>query len=189
MSQESDEYELFVEKIYKKLLGAKVTVHRRKPYTGRVSGREIVVDVSFNYDLAGADLLCVIECKCYNHAVPVDDVEEFHSKLDDIGAQKGIMITTVGYQDGAMRTAKGRRIALALLTNKSQTGELKFVVNVGGKEKHRGEEEEFFQGNLRAPLDHFEGGYRFDSIHEFLSTLFKAEHEEWYHKKYLPRLE
>jgi hypothetical protein len=189
MSHESDECELFVQKVYNNLLGAKVTVHRRKPYTGRVSRREIVVDLSFNYDLVGADLLCVIECKCYNHAVPVDDVEEFHSKLDDIGAQKGIMITTVGYQDGAIKTAKGRRIALALLTNKPQTGELIFIVNVGGKDKPREEEEEFLQGNLRAPQEHFEGGYRFVGIHQFLSTLFKEEHEEWYRKKYLPRLE
>jgi hypothetical protein len=75
------------------------------------------------------------------------------------------------------------------LTNKPQTGELTYVVNVGGKDKPQGEEEEFFQGNLRAPLDHFEGGYRFDGIHQFLNTLFKQEHEELYRKKYLPLLE
>jgi restriction system protein len=57
-----------------------------------------------------------VECKCYAHKVSVDDIEEFHSKIDDIGAHKGIMVTTVGYQEGAVKTARGRGIALALLT-------------------------------------------------------------------------
>ena len=94
-----------------------------------MSQREIKVDVSFNYDIAGANLLFLVECKCYSHKVPVDDVEEFHSKLDDIGAHKGILITTRGFQDGAIKTARGRGIALAMLTTEHQPGELKYVVN------------------------------------------------------------
>jgi restriction system protein len=122
MTTSSDDYEQFVRQVVASLVG--VTVHHKRVYTGRVSHREIEVDVSFNYDVAGADLLFLVECKCYGHAVPVNDVEEFHSKIDDIGAHKGIMVTTRGFQDGAIRTARGRGIALALLTTEHQPGEL-----------------------------------------------------------------
>ena len=102
MTSSSDDYERFVQQVMASLVG--VTVHHKRVYTGRLSHRDIEIDVSFNYDVAGADLLFLVECKCYRHAVPVNDVEEFHSKIDDIGAHKGILVTTKGFQDGAVRT-------------------------------------------------------------------------------------
>jgi hypothetical protein len=99
MTKTSDSYEQFTQQVISSLVG--VTVHHQRVYTGRVSQRDIKVDVSFNYQIAGADLLFLVECKCYAHSVPVDDVEEFHSKIDDIGAHKEIMVTTVGFQEGA----------------------------------------------------------------------------------------
>jgi hypothetical protein len=66
-----------------------VDVFHGKSYEGRITGRKIKVDVSFTLSIAGgAKLLVIVECKNYNHRVPVDDVEELHSKIDDIGAQK-----------------------------------------------------------------------------------------------------
>ncbi len=109
-----------------------MTVYHQKVYRGRISQRDIKIDVSFDYNVAGANLLFLVECKCYNHSGPVDDVEEFHSKIDDIGAHKGIMVTAVGFQDGTIKTAKGRGIALALLTREHQDGELVYVINTIG---------------------------------------------------------
>ena len=103
--------------------------HQRE-FVGIRSQRKIKVDVSFEMSaLGGAKTTYVVECKCNKHSVPVDDVEEFHSKLDDIGAHKGIMVTTVGFQEGAIKTAKGRGIALALLTDEPQKNEIRYVVN------------------------------------------------------------
>jgi len=169
MTKKAEEYEQFTQKVIKELVG--VTVHPQKIYKGRVSQRDIKVDVSFNYTIAGADLLFLVECKCYNHAVPVDDVEEFHSKVDDIGAHKGIMVTTVGFQKGTIKTAKGRGIALALLTKERQKGELVYVVNVAGPPKRSQPNEGFWQGNFRGPLDNFDGGFRFESMGQFLGML------------------
>jgi len=169
MSKESDDYEQFTKKVIKELVG--VTVHHQKVYTGRISQRDIKIDVSFNYTIAGADFLFLVECKCYNHAVPVDDVEEFHSKLDDIGAHKGIMVTAVGFQDGTIKTAKGRGIALALLTKEHQKGELVYVVNTAGPLKIPPSNERFWQGNFRGPLDNFDSGFRFESMGQFLGML------------------
>jgi hypothetical protein len=171
MSKESDEYEMFTKRVMEELVG--VTVHRQKVYTGRLSHRDIKIDVSFNYSVAGSDLLFLVECKCYNHAVPVDDVEEFHSKIDDIGAHKGIMVTTIGFQDGTIKTAKGRGIALALLTKKPQKGELRYVVNkIGTKQMPMlPSNENFWQGNFLGPLGCYDGGLRFEGMGQFLSML------------------
>lgn len=129
----SVEYEKFVESVLATMVGAEV--YRGKSYVGRITGRTIKVDVSFTIKVAGgASILILVECKCYGHNVPVDDVEEFHSKLDDIGAQKGIIVTTMGFQSGALKAAKGRRIALALITPNSASQELSFVVNADDDE-------------------------------------------------------
>lgn len=169
MSKESDDYEKFTKKVLKELVG--VTVQHQKVYRGLISQRDIKIDVSFNYTIAGADLLFLVECKCYNHAVLVDDVEEFHSKIDDIGAHKGIMVTTVGFQDGTIRTAKGRGIALALLTKEHQEGELEYVVNKIGQMTTPPPNEGFWQGNFLGPPGSYNGGLRFESMGRFLGML------------------
>ena len=181
MTKTSDNYEQFTRKVISSLVG--VTVHHQRVYTGRISQREIKIDVSFNYQVAGADLLFLVECKCYAHSVPVDDVEEFHSKIDDIGAHKGIMVTTVGFQDGAVKTARGRGIALALLTNEHQPGELRYVVNSVAPPKRMPTNEGFWQGNFKGPLDSYNGGLRFENIGQFLGMLCMDAMEKVRQKK------
>ena len=164
MTSAAEEYENFVSQVVSSLVG--VEVFERKAYVGRISGRSIKVDVSFVLRVAGgANLLVLVECKHYNHRVPVDDVEEFHSKIDDIGAQKGILITTVGFQSGAIKAAKGRRIALALLTKEPQPGEIRYVMASAGERElpPRRENHEFLQGNIKGVLGTNSGGIRFES--------------------------
>ncbi|MFC1572439.1 restriction endonuclease [Candidatus Eisenbacteria bacterium] len=170
MTTPSENYEQFTQRVIGSLVG--VDVHRGHIYTGRVSKRQIKVDVSFAYSIAnGANVLFIVECKCYNRRVPVDDVEEFHSKLDDIGAHKGIMVTTVGFQRGAIETARGRGIALALLTSEFQPGELRYVVNATTTAKPGRDGGQFWQGNLRGPRSNYDGGFRFEGIGQFLGLL------------------
>jgi len=56
----------------------------------------------------------VWECKNYGHKVPVDDAEEFHAKLEQVGADrtKGTMITPVGFDTGTVEYAKSKGIGL-----------------------------------------------------------------------------
>lgn len=169
MTKSSDNYELFTQQVISSLVG--VAVHHQRIYSGRISQREIKVDVSFNYSIAGANLLFLVECKCYAHKVSVDDIEEFHSKIDDIGAHKGIMVTTVGYQEGAVKTARGRGIALALLTTEHQAGELRYIVNSASRPKPMPPNTTFWQGNFMGPLDNYDRGFRFEGIGQFLGML------------------
>ena len=81
------------------------------------------------------------------------------------------MVTTVGFQEGTIKTAKGRGIALVLLTKENQKGELEFIVNAAASPKQPLPNERFWQGNLRGPLDYFDGDLRFESMGQFLSFL------------------
>jgi hypothetical protein len=180
VSKSSNYYERFVKKVIKSLVEAGVEVHHQRAYEGRISHRTIKVDVSFEYNIVGAKVVVLVECKCYNHSVPVEDVEEFYSKMDDIGAHKGIMVTTVGFQKGAIDVAKGRGIGLALLTPTHQPGEFIFVLNAAGTQNSKEKNEHFWQGNFRRPTDEHAGGFRFESPGQFLSLLFRDEWlEEW----------
>jgi hypothetical protein len=95
-------------------------------------------------------------------------VDEFFGKLHDIGAHKGIMVTTVGYQNGAIKTAKGHKIALASLSKEPERRKIIFVLNAKGKNEKE-PNENFWQGNLRRPSDSYEVGWRFESMPPFLS--------------------
>lgn len=71
-------------------------------------------------------LIFIIECKNYSHKVPVDDIEEFASKIDQIRYLKihPILITTVGFQSGGLTFSKNRGITLWKVTNNSQCPEI-----------------------------------------------------------------
>ncbi|HYF03983.1 MAG TPA: ImmA/IrrE family metallo-endopeptidase [Patescibacteria group bacterium] len=92
-------------------------IYKKKGYYSRDRESDIIVDISietFIPNLNNYSLLTVIECKKYNHSVPVDDVEEFYSKLRQIsGANaKGIMVSSNTFQKGALKFAQSNGIAL-----------------------------------------------------------------------------
>ncbi|MBA4193582.1 MAG: hypothetical protein C0451_03325 [Comamonadaceae bacterium] len=172
------EYEEFVRKVVESLVG--VDVFQGREFEGRIAGRKIKVDASFVLRIAGgADMLVLVECKHYNHRVPVDDIEEFHSKIDDIGAQKGILITTVGFQAGAVKAATGRRIALALLTEDHRSGEIEYVASYATQFVFTPNQSvEFFQGKIRCLLLAGERGMRFNSFSQVIGMLIVDAHAE-----------
>lgn len=170
------EYELFIQQFCQELLSCSgIQVYHLCEYTGRISQRKIKVDVSFETHVLGAKVLVLVECKYYKSRVDVGDVEEFYSKLDDIGAHKGIIVTTIGFQDGAVKVAKGRGIALALLKEETNSSELHYITKGYDPDKHKMQEVSLFQGNLR-PWGRFSGedykaGFRFDSVETMLKLL------------------
>ena len=100
------------------LIARQCSVHLRTGYRSKERGDEIVVDVSIEVTFPGANdpwLIWVWECKDYSNTVPVNDVEEFHAKLDQIGADrtKGTIIARSGFQAGAVAYARSKGIGLA----------------------------------------------------------------------------
>ncbi len=92
-------------------------IHARKGYYSHDRKKEIVFDISIEIYLPGNDdysILILIECKNYNNPVPVDDVEEFHSKIQQVaGANvKGIVASTNSFQEGAFNFCDSKGIGL-----------------------------------------------------------------------------
>jgi len=57
-------------------------------------------------------MLILVECKHYKDKVEISDLLEFAQRIDDIGAHKGVVVSTVGFQEGAIKVADAHGIAL-----------------------------------------------------------------------------
>lgn len=89
----------------------------RKGYYSKDRGTDIVFDVSIEVYLPGAteySAVVLVECKNYSHSVPVDDVEEFFTKVQQVAAAnaKAVIATTASFQSGARAFAKSKGIGL-----------------------------------------------------------------------------
>ena len=92
-------------------------IFRKKGYYSKDRAKNIIFDVSiesFLPDQESPSLLVLIECKNYNHPVPVDDVEEFYSKVQQIsGANvKGIIASTNSFQEGTLNFSSSKGVGL-----------------------------------------------------------------------------
>lgn len=89
----------------------------KKGYFSRDRGTDIIFDVAIEVYLPGAkdySCLVLIECKNYQHSVPVDDVEEFFTKVQQVAAAKGkaVVASTAAFQSGAREFAKSKGMGL-----------------------------------------------------------------------------
>ena len=96
---------------------ANCKLFRKKGYHSKDRGSEIVFDVSIEVYLPGKtdySMLLLIECKKYTHAVPVDDAEEFFSKVQQVADANGkaIIASTASFQSGTLAFAKSKGIGL-----------------------------------------------------------------------------
>jgi hypothetical protein len=93
--------------------GPNVNVFQRKVYPGAKDPNGYQIDISIELRLApGLFFLIIIECK--DHARPIErsDVQQFIQVRDDISAHKAIIVSTKGFNRGAIRLAESNRIAL-----------------------------------------------------------------------------
>ncbi|MFD3427516.1 restriction endonuclease [Nocardia fluminea] len=80
-----------------------------------------VMDVTARFRLAGMDFLILFECKRHTSAVKRSDVQVLHTKLQSIGAQKGVVVAATGFQSGALEFAKAHGIACVRLVDDAWT--------------------------------------------------------------------
>ena len=109
------DYERFTQEIYQQLVNLDVVrttkVQHNVKLEGR-SGQKHQIDVYWEYEIAGNKQRVAIECKNYNTLVPIGKVRDFKGVLDDLNGVNGIMVTKVGYQEGAKKYAKEYGISL-----------------------------------------------------------------------------
>ena len=111
------EYEIFTQKVYQVLLNADlgrfktIEVQHDVKLKGR-SGQEHQIDVYWKYNIASINHEIIIECKNYSHPVPIGKVRDFYGVISDLNNVSGIMVTKVGYQQGAKKYAETYGIIL-----------------------------------------------------------------------------
>jgi hypothetical protein len=93
-------------------------VARNHKVNGRRSGIDRQVDVWIAATLGDNHLVTVaIECRRYGkRPVSIKDFDAFYGFLDDVGANKGVMIGCSGFTDGAQKRAEGAGIDLRTLS-------------------------------------------------------------------------
>lgn len=89
--------------------------HNRKEKT---SDGEFQLDGYIEYELLNVKHKVIIECKKYTRPVQRSVVMELKPKLESIGAQKGIVMSTSGFQKGAIEYAKQHGIGLIQVVEK-----------------------------------------------------------------------
>lgn len=79
------------------------------------SGVPRQIDVAVQQVVGLHKVLIVIECKHHRQAVDINTVGEFASKLEDVRASEGVLVSPVGYTSGAKDLARDRGIWLRTL--------------------------------------------------------------------------
>lgn len=106
-----EDLELLVAKIQKELAPAAEVLHNQR-LPGRKSGRTRQIDVLVKDRVGQYEIHIVIDCKDYKKPADVKSVEEFFGLVDDVGAQKGVLVCPSGFSAAAKTRAEGLQIAL-----------------------------------------------------------------------------
>ncbi|MNF94711.1 Restriction endonuclease [compost metagenome] len=90
---------------------------------------EYEIDVSARFSALGMEFLVLVECKYYKSSVKRETLQILHDRMRSIGAQKGALFTTSGFQSGALEYAKKHGIATVKVVDGQSTYMTKSFVN------------------------------------------------------------
>jgi hypothetical protein len=130
---EKQVYDAILKEINSERLGVlphSCQLYRKKAYYSEARKSNIIVDLSIEVTLASANKLSFLwiwECKDLAKPIPVDDVEEFHAKLEQIGSDniKGGIAVTGGLQKSALSYANSKGIAVVRIM---PSGQIRWVI-------------------------------------------------------------
>jgi hypothetical protein len=74
-----------------------------------------LVDASVGFFRFGLRQRWIVECKLWNRAVPKEKVLALKSIVEDVGADRGILVSESGHQSGALAAARHTNITLTSL--------------------------------------------------------------------------
>jgi restriction endonuclease len=124
-----EEFEKYVYRLVR-LLGRE-SRNLRVEHLEKIEGYDgsYVFDVTARFNGFGhLDFLCLFECKLHKRPVERRHVTDLHAKMQSVGAQKGIMVATAGFQSGAIEFAQAHGIACIQIVDQA----LRYVTNVTG---------------------------------------------------------
>lgn len=107
------------------LLPNSCKIFKKKKYYSKIRKEHIEIDISIEVFLPNAtnwSFLWAIECKDYKNALPVNDVEEFHAKIQQVAGDnvKATLILSGALQKGAFEYCKSLGIGVVRLLPDSE---------------------------------------------------------------------
>lgn len=114
------------------------------------------------------DFLILIECKSYSKAVDRGDVAEFNTRIQDLNATKGILITTSRFQQGALNMAEYHNIALVRI---DQSNFAKWELYRLGFYDDGSDFNEFYDLSMHNGIVIFDKNVIYKSISHYISRL------------------
>ena len=115
-----------------------IVVERDVTLTGQ-SGAPRQIDVHVTHTKGPYKYSTLIECKYWKNKIKRQQVENLYASMEDLGASKGVLFTTSGYQSGAETYAKAKNIDIYVVRELSpdewgQPGRLiEFYIQISSK--------------------------------------------------------
>jgi restriction system protein len=78
---------------------------------------EYEIDITVRFSVIGVEYLTLVECKRCKRPIEREDVQVLWTKMKSVGAHKGILYATSGFQSGAIEFAEVHGIALVTLAD------------------------------------------------------------------------
>ena len=108
--------ETLIEEIKQKWPVDNFNISCRKKFIGK-SGNKYEIDIAVEFEMFNGNILVVVECKDHSRKIERSVISDFSKRIDDINANKGLMVSTQGFQSGAVKLAKDNGIDLAIIRN------------------------------------------------------------------------
>jgi hypothetical protein len=105
------ELELLVTKIQQNLAPSAKVIHNVH-IDGKDSGMKRQIDVLMRQKIGQCEMMIIIQCKDHAKRADVNVVGEFHSVMNDVRANKGILVCPRGFTKGAKTLASNFHIDL-----------------------------------------------------------------------------
>ncbi len=86
------------------------SVNHREKLGGRSEDYELDVRATLEF-FNGADIFILVECKRFKNPIKRDVIMLLNQKLQEIGAHKGMVFSTSGFESGALSFATEHKIA------------------------------------------------------------------------------
>ena len=183
-TEKGDLFEKKVFEIIKKLLdnedffvsGKRSKIYWKKSYVSKETNSNVIVDISIETFLPNADKysqLTIIECKNYESAVPINDIREFGSILNEIGTHKtnGIMISKSRFQEGAYNFAVSTGIGLAILKDKSELDWINYRIDRKYNQYNIDDINSFLSNNSETDFFAYINKYCFENLPDLLLNI------------------
>lgn len=130
MMKQGAQFEQLVESIYREL-DSSSQITRNDKILGRDSGIEREIDVSIRGSIGLHKLLIIIQAKDYKKACDVNIVGEFAAVIADVGANKGVLVSSQGFTQAARTMARSKGIELLTAhDNASEKWKIKLEIPV-----------------------------------------------------------